>query len=202
MKNTSIAIIGAGGLGREIRALLERTHVFAGYYDDSNSENDHFLDTIHAINENLPYAFLLGIGDPKIKKQIANRIIDKKVHFANLVSENSIVNNKFLAGEGIIVCDGVVATINCIFESHVLLNLNVTIGHDVTIGKFSSVMPGAHISGSVTIGESTLIGTGAVVLQGINIGSNVVVGAGAVVTKNVPDNTTVVGIPAKVLKSH
>ncbi len=44
------------------------------------------------------------------------------------------------------------------------------------------------------------IGAGAVILPGVRIGRNAVVGAGAVVTKDVPENTTVVGVPAKPLK--
>ncbi|MBI5613623.1 N-acetyltransferase [Candidatus Gottesmanbacteria bacterium] len=43
------------------------------------------------------------------------------------------------------------------------------------------------------------IGAGAVILPGITIGKNAMVGAGAVVTKDVPDNTTVIGNPAKIL---
>jgi len=39
------------------------------------------------------------------------------------------------------------------------------------------------------------------VLPGINIGKKSVVGAGAVVTRDVPDDVTVIGIPAKIHKS-
>lgn len=49
------------------------------------------------------------------------------------------------------------------------------------------------------IGENCLIGSHAIVLGGITIGNNVKIGAGAVVVSDVPDNVTVVGVPAKIV---
>lgn len=46
------------------------------------------------------------------------------------------------------------------------------------------------------------IGTGATILGGLEIGERAIIGAGAVVTKNVPPNSTVVGNPARVLKTQ
>lgn len=50
------------------------------------------------------------------------------------------------------------------------------------------------------IGDDCYIGTGATILGPINIGNNVTIAAGAVVTKDVPDNCTVAGVPAKIVK--
>lgn len=143
--------------------------------------------------------FLVAIGDPLVKKRVIEKIKNMNIGFANLISKRAIASSEFIKGQGTIICDGVIITVNCEIGSHVLLNLNVTMGHDVTIGNYCSIMPGANISGNVTIGEATLIGSGAVILQGIMIGSNVKVGAGAVVTQNVPDNCTVVGVPARIV---
>ena len=53
----------------------------------------------------------------------------------------------------------------------------------------------------VVIGNDVWIGANSVILPGVTIGSHCVVAAGAVVTKDVPKNTVVGGIPAKVLKT-
>lgn len=53
--------------------------------------------------------------------------------------------------------------------------------------------------GRVTIGDNVFIGAESVVLPGVTIGSNVIVGANSTVTHDVPDNTVVVGSPARVL---
>jgi acetyltransferase-like isoleucine patch superfamily enzyme len=44
------------------------------------------------------------------------------------------------------------------------------------------------------------IGSGAVIVAGVTIGENAIVGAGAVVTKDVPANTIVAGVPARVFR--
>lgn len=55
--------------------------------------------------------------------------------------------------------------------------------------------------GHIHIKKNAWIGANATILPGITIGENAVVAAGAVVTKDVPDNTIVGGIPAKILKN-
>ena len=191
-----IAIIGGGGLGREISSLVSRDHKFAGFFDDQILARD-YLGNIDDISNHLANAYLIAMGDSALKRKIAEQLSPHPVKFGNIISKHTVIAPDHLQGTGIIVCDGVISTVDCQIGSHVLLNLNVTIGHDVIIGDYCSIMPGANISGNVIIGDTTLIGAGAVILQGINIGSNVIVGAGAVVTKDVSDNTTVIGVPAK-----
>ena len=53
----------------------------------------------------------------------------------------------------------------------------------------------------VLIKKNAWIGAGATILPGVTVGENAIVAAGAVVSKDVPDNTIVGGIPAKVLKT-
>ena len=72
----------------------------------------------------------------------------------------------------------------------------LTIGRDVTIGH--QVM--LH---GCTIGDNTLIGIQAVILNDARIGRNCIVGAGSVVTegKEIPDNSLIIGAPAKVVRT-
>jgi sugar O-acyltransferase (sialic acid O-acetyltransferase NeuD family) len=195
-ENKPIALIGAGDLGREVRNLLERDHEFAGYYDDQEIPND-YLGEIERISASEYLQYCIAIGNPEIKKHLAEKLGTKKIKYTNIISENTVIDRDCIKGVGTIICDGVIATVDYSIGSHVLINLNVSIGHDVKIGDYSSIMPGAMISGNVSIGEATLIGSGAIILQGINIGANCKVGAGAVVTKDVLDGVTVVGVPAR-----
>ncbi|EOV9526573.1 acyltransferase [Bacillus cytotoxicus] len=61
--------------------------------------------------------------------------------------------------------------------------------------------PNADKMGPIIIGDNVFIGWNTIVMPGITIGSNVVIGAGSIVSKDVPDNTVVAGIPAKVICS-
>ena len=102
-------------------------------------------------------------------------------------------------GEGCILTASCILTTNVILDAFVIINLASTLGHDVHLKSYSSIMPQCSISGFVTIGERTYIGVGARLLPGLNIGPDVNVGAGAVVTKSIADSLTVAGVPAKEL---
>lgn len=82
-----------------------------------------------------------------------------------------------------------------ILHSDVEIGENCSVGPGVIIGS-----KGVGVDGVPEIGDNVYIGTGAKVLGGIHIGNNVRIGANAVVLKSVPDNCTVVGIPARIVK--
>lgn len=75
---------------------------------------------------------------------------------------------------------------------------NVTIYQGVTLGGTGKEKGKRH----PTIGNNVFIGAGAKILGSIKVGDNVKIGAGSVVTKPVPSNTTVVGVPGKVVSRH
>lgn len=85
---------------------------------------------------------------------------------------------------------GVVIGETAIIGDHVILY------QGVTLGGVSSSKGKRH----PTIGNNVVVGTGAIVLGNITIGNNVRIGAGSVVLKDIPDDSTVVGIPGEIVK--
>ena len=53
---------------------------------------------------------------------------------------------------------------------------------------------------SIKIGDNVWIGSNATILQGVTIRNGAIIGANAVVTKDVPENTIVAGVPARVIR--
>lgn len=79
--------------------------------------------------------------------------------------------------------------------------IHVDKGHPVTIGDNVTVGHKVMLHGC-SIGDNSLIGMGAIVLNGAQIGNNCIVGAGSLVTENksFPDNSLIMGTPAKAVK--
>ena len=80
---------------------------------------------------------------------------------------------------------------------------NVTIYHAVTLGGSSPSMDTEsqrHEKRHPTIGNDVVIGSGAQIIGPVNVGNGARIAANAVVVKDVPENATMVGIPAKAVK--
>ena len=95
------------------------------------------------------------------------------------------------------ICDGVT------IEDRVFIGHNVTFINDraprATNPDGSMQTEDDWTCESTLIKEGASIGSSVTIMCGISIGKNAIIGAGAVVTKDVPDNTVVAGVPARVL---
>jgi maltose O-acetyltransferase len=56
--------------------------------------------------------------------------------------------------------------------------------------------------GKISIGDNVFVGTGVIIMPNVNVGENVIIGAGSVVTKDIPNNSVVIGSPAKRIYSY
>ncbi|MGE3153715.1 MAG: serine O-acetyltransferase [Nitrospiraceae bacterium] len=84
----------------------------------------------------------------------------------------------------------------------------VVIGETAEIGDFVTLFQGVTLGGTgkergkrhPTIGNHVVVGAGAKILGAIRIGDNVKIGANSVVLKSVPPHSTVIGVPARIIK--
>ncbi len=79
------------------------------------------------------------------------------------------------------------------------------VGHNVVLATLNHDLDPAHradlLPAPIVIGKNVWIGAHATVLPGVTVGDNAVIAAGAVVTKDVPADSVVGGVPARVLKT-
>ena len=77
---------------------------------------------------------------------------------------------------------------------------NCTIFQNVTIGRGKYIE--RNHSDIPILGDNVTIYANSVIINGVKIGNNVTIGACSLVLEDVPDNTTVAGIPAKIIKQN
>ncbi|TAJ51871.1 MAG: pilus assembly protein [Chitinophagaceae bacterium] len=209
MVKEKIAIIGAGGFGREVFSLLNKDLFDIVGFIDNHADHEIALPApIIGDDDILPLLKSLGlavgvcitIGNMARRKKIFDKAIAAGLSLPKIIHSSTSILTSVPLGDGVIIYPGVIVMSDCYIGKGVLLNSGVTIGHDVVIGDFSNINPGVHLAGKITIGEHTMIGIGACVRENIRIGNRVVVGAGSVVVNDIPDDCVVYGVPAKIQK--
>ncbi len=202
-----VAIVGAGGFGREVAWLAESCDRQVACFVDDHPRvsviNEIRVVTFEElVSSGREVELVIAVGSPAARQALVTRAGAAGIGFTTLIHPRTERSRWVTWGAGLVVCAGSILTTNITLGAHVQINLDCTIGHDVRLGDFVTLAPGVHVSGWVFVGPRAYVGTGAVVVNGtaeapLEIGADSVVGAGACVTRSVPAGATVVGVPAK-----
>jgi sugar O-acyltransferase (sialic acid O-acetyltransferase NeuD family) len=206
-------IFGTSGMAREVGDIAAELGYRPIYIAKDQLELDQCTVCEEAILEgeveslrHVPFA--IGIGDNNAREKVVHRYQDI-LRFNNLIHPSATFGRAQRGAlenqQGIIICAGVRFTNNVQVGDFTIINLNVTVSHDVIVDPFSMLAPGVNISGNVHIGARCWIGAGATVNHGTNetrlhIGSDTVIGSGALVLTDCLPNAVYAGVPAKRIK--
>lgn len=205
-----VVIYGAGGFGRELACMLERIneiepqYEILGFLEDGKTyaigtdiNGYKILGKGEWILDHKDIGCICAIANVKVRKRLFEKYKTQGVDFETVVWPEVFVHRTVRIGKGCIICKGCGLTVNTKLEEGVFLNGHVIVGHDVTIGAFSTIFPRTDISGNCIIGTGVTIGGHVFVTPGRRIGDDATIGAGSIVFSNVKIGTTVLGNPAK-----
>jgi serine O-acetyltransferase len=161
----------------DLRAPVERDPAAEGWLDVVLSYPGFHAITahraIHALwNRRVPLL-------PRLLAEIVHRVTGIDIHPGATIGPGFFIDH----GTGVVI------------GGTAIVGRDVTIYQGVTLGGTSLQRKKRH----PTIGDNVTVGSGAAVLGDITIGENVKIGANSVVVKDVPPNSTVVGIPGRVV---
>lgn len=145
--------------------------------------------------------YVIAIGDGELRRRMAAAMAEKGFKSTCLIHPKAEVSGWVDLDEGVIICAQVAITTNVKLGKHVHINLASTVGHDVEIGDYSTISPGAHLSGNVVLGQSVFVGTGVNIINGTTdsplvIGDGAVLAAGACIVRSVEAGALMAGVPA------
>lgn len=211
-----VVVIGAGGHGSEVVSYIR------------DIAKAHHLTLLGVIDDNKPVGAWNGtsiLGGPSVLRELSIKL--GKIRYITAVGDNvtrralvdkldqlKIPNLEPLVithssaslgschiGAGTLLAPNTILTTNVSIGSHCILNVKVSVSHDVVVEDFCNLNPGCTITGNVHLEEGSYIGAGATILPGVRVGKYALVGGGALINKDVPAYSTVVGVPARVIKS-
>ena len=220
---TLFGLYGTGGCAREVmpfvlcslkqaKELVAQESIF---FIETNPDRT-FVNNYSVISEDsffvFPEArrlFNIAIADSRTREKLANRCITRGAEPITLQDPTARIFESKVNDIGIggIFCAYSVVTTNVKSGKFFHLNVHAYVAHDCIIGDFVTFAPNAHCNGNVQIHNHAYIGASAVIKQGtpnkpLIIGEGAIVGMGAVVTRDVAPYTTVVGNPARVLRTQ
>ena len=210
MSGAPLVLLGAGGLAREVMAMLPtlgRT-VVAVLDDDPRLHGQQFgsatvsggMDAV----VDFPDAELLAcVGSGPGRRAVATRMAAQGVgddRWATVVHPSVGEQSALRLGPGCILLQGVVATADVRVGSHVVMMPNVVLTHDCLVESFATLCAGVCLGGAVRIGANAYLGMNASVRQGVQVGANSVLGMGGVLLSDLPAGQTWVGVPATRLR--
>lgn len=190
-----VAIVGGGGLGREIQDYLaDAGRAFVGFLDDDTSVANRVggISDAGALDADL----LIAVGSAQVRQQLIARL-GSNVSYTSLVHPTAVVSHSAIIGRGVVVAPFCTVGPSVVLHDHSIMNIHSMIGHDGVLGEASVVSPHVVLAGGSNVGRHCFVGSAAVIFQGITVGDRSTVSAGSMVNKDVPPDSFVAGNPAR-----
>lgn len=194
-------LFGASGHSKVILDILSLCNRKVKHILDDSPACTHIfgvqvLKNIHNSFDTIPEEVIISIGNNEVRQTIAkkyNWCYTTAVHPSAILSEFSTF------GFGSVAMARTVVNAGVEIGTHCIVNTGSIVEHDCVLEDFVHLSPHVTLAGNVLVGEGAHIGIGALVLPGVKIGKWAKIGAGAVVTTDVPNYTTVIGSPARIV---
>lgn len=209
-----VAIIGAGNFARHLLDIFEACNTVEPTYDvlgyvvkpeygkPGTLINERpILDSLDWLADNRDTVqAICGISAPDVRFRIVEQLKSVGVQFCQAIHPSVIVARWVDIGEGSAIGAGCVLANRVRIGNHVHINMSCPIGHNVVFEDYVTLTPGVNVAGNVKLETGCYVGMGANIIHERSVGAWSTVGSGSVIIEDVPRNSTIVGVPGRVIK--
>jgi acetyltransferase EpsM len=213
-----VVILGGSGIGMIAASILEGSgkHEVVGFLNDvepvgtaiGKFRQYNVVGTTDDLGKHLgdsTQVFIAYVGLQKEKEtfQKIEKLGISKEQYVDVVHDTAVIPEGFCKiGKGVLFAPLSQLSPDVTISDNCILLANSFVGHDSFLDRFAHVATNAVVGANVHVGKAVHIGSNATIREKVKIGDYSLIGAGSVVLSDVPENSVVVGNPARVLKSR
>ena len=206
-----LVIVGAGGHGKVVLDILRAAGRYepVGFVDADTRLSGTKVGGLPVVGptnvlpklrqQRVRHA-IIAIGDNRTRHRYAALLESEGFELVSAVHPTAFVSPTARLGKNVVIGPNASVVTEARVGDGAIVNTGAIVEHECEVGEAAHVAPAACLAGRVRVGAFAFIGIGAQVIPCISVGDGVTVGAGAVVIEDVPAGTTVVGVPARVVK--
>ncbi|QDV26140.1 LbetaH domain-containing protein [Aureliella helgolandensis] len=136
-------------------------------YFEPQSFSSEILPALQASDGEIYYT--IGVANVAVKQAIRDRCAALDWKPFSVVHPTAVVAPSARLGQGAFIGPLAVISSNAMIGDHSIIHIHASVGHDVVIGEFCAVLPGARISGLAQLEDRVLIGSNAFVAAGVRL---------------------------------
>lgn len=208
----TIAIFGAGSLGKEILSLIRIGTINNWdeiiFIDDVIKEESvsgikkYTYKEFQTCYSNKQSEIVIASGEPQARRKIYDKVKADRYCLAKVISKDAYVGLNSSIGEGTVVFPHVYVSNDVIIENNCIIHSNSIIESECKVGESSFISLGAFVGANTLVGNNVFVGPNASVFDHTTLHNNSIIGMGSVVTENVEEGIVVVGNPAKMKRKN
>lgn len=200
-----LIIIGAGGHSKSVVDSIDKTQIELCGFIDQFKTGDHYGrkilgNSIESVENYQDYYYIVAIGDNKIRKNWYDKITKLNLKLINIVDKTAIISSTAKIGFGNFIGKYAIINADSVIGDNNIINTKALVEHECVVGNHVHLSTNSTINGNVKVEDNVFFGSIAVCNGQITLGYNSIIGSGSVIIKDVLKNTTVVGVPGRVVK--